>query len=217
MKQNIFITFDLSVFNEVPKLSTGPFKYTQLYDSIKLPLAKIFENVLYKMVDDKIKAFKVLAWALTQCERCAGCELSYLIQFPNEEPRWIRDFIHKAATSVENLINGKFIDSLFHCSALSIMDKHREYTHYGNVMFKNSFRMIDGVVHIQSSLISYLMGTPEGIFIGLSHQNPNSYESREQAIADYYNGVEVIDFAEPIKVEIEVQPTSAVKGILRFE
>ena len=217
MKQETFITFDLSVFNEVPRLSVGPHKYTQLYDSIKLPLAKIFENVLYKMVDGKIKAFKVLSWALVQCEKCAGCELSYLVQFPNEDPRWIRGFIHKVATSVENLINGKFIDSLYHCSALSILDKHREYTYYGNVMFNNSFKMIDGVVHVESSRISYLMGTPEGIFIGLSHQSSNSFQSREQAIADYYNGIEVMDFAEPIKVEIEVMPTSVIRGILRFE
>jgi hypothetical protein len=61
------------------------------------------------------------------------------------------------------------------------------------------------------------MCTDDGLFIGLSHPNGNCFQTREQAIANFYDGMEVIDFAEPIKVEIEVHPTSSVKGILRFE
>ena len=216
MRQNLHITFDLSIFNGIPAFSDCAQNKTVIQREIKTPKAIIFNRVLYKVVDQKIMAFKILAWAKTLDSYITGHELSYLVQFPGEPPRWIKKFAdYSVATSVEDLVNGRFID--LHSHGLIELADFRESHIYSDYCFKKSYKMMDGAVHTAKSVIKYLMGTEDGIFIGLSHPYEDCFETREQAIASKYDGMEVVDFAEPIKVEIEVQPTSAVKGILRFE
>ena len=221
MKKNLHITFDLSIFANVPRVTNHPTLHiTALQHETKTVNSTVFNRVLYKLIDGKIRAFKVLAWALAHETNSCGLERAYLVQFPNESPRWIRRFAddNKVATSVENLVNGRFIDLCRHGFDYEFGLRDFQESHvYSDYVFRRSYEIINGVVHTRNSVISYVMCTEDGLFIGLSHPNGNCVQTREQAIADFYDGMEVIDFAEPIKVEIEVQPTSAVKGILRFE
>lgn len=201
-------TFDLSLFTTLNAPTFGNFavKTHRTY-----PIGDIFNKTFYKVHDDKIKAFKVLAWALRE-----DYTIYYLIQFPNEVPQWIANFMCNGVfSSVENLINGKSLGSneIKRFNAFYEMPVGED----DSVRFNNSFYMNkrDSLVYQTSSAIRYILGTDNGVFIGLQHSSLEHKCSREEVIASTYNNMDVIEFAEPPTIEIKIEVIPQKEFVVR--
>ena len=192
-------TFDLSLFRTLNAPTFGTFAVKTRFT---FPIGDIFNKTFYKVHDDKIKAFKVLAWALGE-----NHTIHYLIQFPNEVPQWIANFMYNGVfSSVENLINGKSLGSN-EIKRYNVFYELPPALEDDSVRFQNSFYINkqDSLVYQTSSVIRYILGTDKGVFIGLQHSSHEHKCSREEVIASTYNNMDVIEFAEPTTIEIKIE------------
>ena len=201
----ICTTFDLTSFENLkaPKLhdlSISDFKYPKAED--------IFNKVFYMEDNGKITAFKILAWALHRGFAMSNY-LEFLIQTPGSSPKWHK-FEKAIYTSVNDLVSCKNIVrfNMLSCRELhleeSVGAERRDSSWY---TFPKSFQFNNELGCVQACLsrIRYFIGTPDGIFIGLEHTEEDMTESADEAKAAHFNGMEVVDFAEPIVVNIKIE------------
>lgn len=197
-------TFDLTSFENLkaPKLnslSLSNFSYPKADD--------IFNKVFYMEDNGKITAFKILAWAVHRGFAMSNY-LEYLIQTPGGSPTWYK-FDQPIYTSVNDLVS---CNNRVRFNMLSYHELHLEesvgacrgdswYTFLKSFQFDNEL----GCVMPRLSRIKYVIGTPDGIFIGLEHTEEDMKESADEAKAAHFNGMEVVDFAEPIVVNIKIE------------
>ena len=201
----ICTTFDLTSFENLkaPKLhdlSIAFFNYPKADD--------IFNKVFYMEDNGKITAFKILAWAAYRGFSLCNY-LEYLIQTPGGSPTWHK-FDQPIYTSVNDLVSCK---NRIHFNMLSCHELHLEESvgarrsKDGYYTFPKSFQFNNELGRVQACLsrIRYFIGTPDGIFIGLEHTEEDMKESADEAKAAHFNGMEVVDFAEPIVVNIKIE------------
>lgn len=164
----------------------------------------IFSKTYYKVYNGKITAFKVLAWAVTD----GFGKLTYLVLFPNGTTEWKVEFLNDAQLSVEDIVNCKEAHyyNLFRCVMACNGGVFRTFCdRYTDCMyFYNSYEMVGNKVVKHISGIHQIYGTPDGVFVRLFHNKPNYFNSEEECKINKFNGMEVVDFADPIKIEIEV-------------
>lgn len=195
------ITFGNKVEN-VPTCAT----LGSINSGITVPYGNdIFNKVYYKEYEGKITAFKVLAWAIVDGFGC----LSFLVLFPNGTTEWKKSFLDNTCQlSVEDVVMGKqrSMRDLFSCCLAcnggvfsDFCDRHCDVFY-----FRNSFRYANGKLEREISGIRQIYGTPDGVFVRLFHTKPNCSSSEEELRANKFNGMEVVDFAEPIKIDIEI-------------
>ena len=69
----------------------------------------------------------------------------------------------------------------------------------------------DGRVCASTTKIEYVVGTPQGIFFGLA-QFENHYATEDECLSATFNGMDIVDFAEPtiIEIKIEIPSTEVV-------
>lgn len=201
----ICTTFDLTSFENLkaPKL------YDQSIGFFDYPKAdEIFNKVFYMEDNGKITAFKILAWALHRGFSMSSY-LQCLIQTPGGSPTWHKIFDKPIYTSVNDLVSCK---NRVRFNMLSHSELHLEesvgarrgdcwYTFSKSFQFNNEL----GRVMPYLSRVRYFIGTPDGIFIGLEHTEEDMKESADEAKAAHFNGMEVVDFAEPIVVNIKIE------------
>ena len=201
----ICTTFDLTSFENLkaPKL------YDQSIGFFDYPKAdEIFNKVFYMEDNGKITAFKILAWALHRGFSMSSY-LQCLIQTPGGSPTWHKIFDKPIYTSVNDLVSCK---NRVRFNMLSHSELHLEesvgarrgdcwYTFSKSFQFNNEL----GRVMPYLSRVRYFIGTPDGIFIGLEHTEDDMKESADEAKAAHFNGMEVVDFAEPIVVNIKIE------------
>ena len=201
----ICTTFDLTSFENLkaPKL------HDQSIATFDYPKAdEIFSRVFYMEDNGKITAFKILAWALHR-GFSMSTYLECLIQTPGGSPTWHKVFDKPIYTSVNDLVSCKnrVRFNMLSCSELHLEESvgaHRGESWY---TFPMSFKFDDelGRVKTYLSRVRYVIGTPDGIFIGLEHIEEDMKESADEAKAAHFNGMEVVDFAEPIVVNIKIE------------
>lgn len=162
----------------------------------------IFDKAYYKVYDGKIIAFKVLAWAVVDCFGT----LSFLVLFPNGTTEWKNKFLDDAYLSVADVINGKETPNLYTrvmaCKGGDFKPFCDRYTEC--MYFYNSYEMVGNKVVKHISGIHQIYGTPNGTYVRLYHEKSNYFSSEEECRAKRFDGMEVVDFAEPIKIEIEI-------------
>ena len=66
------------------------------------------------------------------------------------------------------------------------------------------FSKSDGCVRDSNTKITYLVETPQGMFFGLE-QKDSCYNTKEECLSAKFNGMDIVDFAEPIVVEIKIE------------
>ena len=76
----------------------------------------------------------------------------------------------------------------------------------------------EGRVKDTATKIEYLVGTPQGIFFGLV-QNEDCYNTKDECLSATFNGMDIVDFAEPtiIEIKIEIPSTEVVTRKLVLE
>ena len=89
--RDLICTKSLSIFNE---LNVPSCDLQKIQSGMKFPTKLQFEHIYYTYKNNKLIAFKVLAYCvysrLTTYEKVG---LSFLVQMPNENAQWIEDFL----------------------------------------------------------------------------------------------------------------------------
>ena len=76
----------------------------------------------------------------------------------------------------------------------------------------------EGFVRDSNTKIAHLIETPQGMFFGLE-QKESCYNTKEECLSAKFNGMDIVDFAEPtiIEIKIEIPSTEVVTRKLVLE
>ena len=203
---NISTTFDHTPFADIncPKYNGWGI------DNIKVPNGEgIFHKTFYMLYEGKIMAFKILAWAFGGRERY-NQPIAYLIQTPTFT-KW-HYFNTKFFTSVNDLVEGTnpfeipkvTTCTLFHNAPSECHIKIEHNTYNIEVMQSFLYSKSASKVVQYNTQITYIMGVENGVFIGLT-QRGDCKNTKEETIATQFNGIEIVDFAEPVVVDIRIE------------
>ena len=217
--RNMQSTFDLTSFK---KMNAPKYNCYSISD-ITFPKGEhIFGRTFYAIIDGKIYGLKILAWALN------GRSRAYLIQTPTFT-KWMSLSGIPLFTSVNDLVEGKNkfdIPREWCYETFADIPQNLRITKsyaYGREVrweFKQSFHYSekDGCVCSSATKIEYIVGTPQGIFFGLV-QFAKSYATEDECRSATFNGMDIVDFAEPtiIEIKIEIPSTEVVTRKLVLE
>ena len=202
--RNMQSTFDLTSFK---KMNAPKFNCYSISNTTLPKGENIFGRTFYAIIDGKIYGLKILAWALS-----AGSKKAYLVQTPTFT-KWMSLSDTPIFTSVNDLVEGKnkFDIPLEWCheTFADIPQNLRMTKDYGfgtKWEFNQSFYYSekDGCVYPSTTKIEYIVGTPQGIFFGLV-QFANHYATEDECLSATFNGMDVVDFAEPTVIEIKIE------------
>lgn len=213
--RNMQSTFDLTSF----KAMNAPTYGSYLISNTSLPKGEnIFGRTFYAFIGEKIYGLKILAWALN------GSSRAYLIQTPSFT-RWTNLSDTPLFTSVNDLVEGKnkFIIPLDWASDVFTDNPtslrlfrigHCDWEIRQTFYYSKS----DGRVREDSTKVEYIVGTPQGIFFGLV-QSKDCYKTKGECMSATFNGMDIVDFAEPtiIEIKIEIPSTEVVTRKLVLE
>lgn len=201
--RNMQSTFDLTSFVKMNAPKYGTYHIC----GITFPKGEgIFGRTFYAILDGKIYGLKILAWALSSCKKV------YLIQTPTFT-KWMRLSDTPLFTSVNDLVEGKnrfnipyeWCDETFANAPMGfkITKSEGRNTEWE---FNQSFYYSknDGCVYQSTTKIDYIVGTPQGIFFGLV-QFANHYATEDECLSATFNGMDIVDFAEPTVIEIKIE------------
>lgn len=217
--RNMQTTFDLTSFKQMDAPTYGSYDISD----ITFPKGEhIFGRTFYAIIDGKIYGLKILAWALN------GRSRAYLIQTPTFT-KWMSLSDIPLFTSVNDLVEGKNkfdIPREWCYETFADIPQNLRITKsyaYGREVrweFKQSFHYSekDGCVCSSATKIEYIVGTPQGIFFGLE-QKKDCYNTKEECLSATFNGMDIVDFAEPtiIEIKIEIPSTEVVTRKLVLE
>lgn len=213
MNRAINYTFDSTTLGDTPALCNNG--YYELGGTI--PTDDIFNKVFYMKYEDRITAFKIVAWAGSQYEYGSLRSFYFLVKFPNKNnPIWIhKNRMGKWFTSVENLINGVCEDKPYKSIFITELEGLKEIhdVSFGRnehtIRFNKDWYMSNDIPHNSSSKITHIVGVPNQVIFGLHNYN-NRYESRDALLKATYNNMEIVDFADTITYELkfEITPTT---------
>ena len=217
--RNMQSTFDLTSFKQMNAPKFGAYKI----NGVTIPRGEeLFGRTFYAFIGGKIYGLKILAWALN------GRSRAYLIQTPTFT-KWMSLSGIPLFTSVNDLVEGKNkfdIPREWCYETFADIPQNLRITKsyaYGREVrweFKQSFyySKSEGRVCSSTTKIEYLVGTPQGIFFGLV-QSEGCYSTKDECLSATFNGMDIVDFAEPtiIEVKIEIPSTEVVTRKLVLE
>lgn len=216
--RNMQSTFDLTSFREMNAPKFGAYKI----NGITIPRGeKLFGRTFYAIIDGKIYGLKILAWAIS------GRSNVYLIQTPTFT-RWMNLSDIPIFTSVNDLVEGKDkfyipLDWPFEVLGDKDIPKDLRLLCVGSCRdweIRQSFyySKSEGRVKDTATKIEYVVGTPQGIFFGLV-QRDDCYATKDECLSAEFNGMDIVDFAEPtiIEIKIEIPSTEVVTRKLVLE
>lgn len=197
-------------------------------DSQKFPTKLEFNRTYYKYEGGKLVAFRVLAYAYTCVNKTLSIYgLSYLVQFPNQQPCWKNSFLTQE-TKIFNSPN----DFIMHQSTGNYdIDLCWEI---GRSAFPDiAYAAVIGAkgkvwawsekynrpVNDFNAKFCYFVVCEQGLLICVyeSYGKTKYYLSAEECVKDRLNGLEIVDFAEePVKITINVLPNTPKIHTLRF-
>lgn len=200
-------------------------------DSFDFPNNLEFNKTYYKLDNSgkRLIAFRILAYAVySRLTTYELIELSYLVQFPNEQPRWINGFIgkncHIFASKEDFLhhqITGKnqvylnwscstyVFRSLKRINAISFWGKVYAWSTTQNCPTNDFAPTFTRFLVTKDTLLVQIRDTTCGY--------GKTYLTKEECIQDHIDGLEIIEFAEePIEMNITILPNTKVTHTLRF-
>ena len=213
--RNMQSTFDLTSFREMNAPKFGTYEIC----GITIPRGEeLFGKTFYAIIGENIYGLKILAWAIN------GRAHVYLVQTPTFT-RWMSLSDIPLFTSVNDLVEGKNkfyipVDWSFDAFRDIPTDLRLTRNARRNWEIKQSFyySKSEGRVCSSTTKIEYLVGTPQGIFFGLV-QSEGCYSTKDECLSATFNGMDIVDFAEPtiIEVKIEIPSTEVVTRKLVLE
>ena len=213
--RNMQSTFDLTSFREMNAPKFGTYEIC----GITIPRGEqLFGKTFYAIIGENIYGLKILAWAIN------GRSHVYLVQTPTFT-RWMSLSDIPLFTSVNDLVEGKNkfyipVDWSFDAFRDIPTDLRLTRNARRNWEIKQSFyySKSEGRVCSSTTKIEYLVGTSQGIFFGLV-QSEGCYSTKDECLSATFNGMDIVDFAEPtiIEVKIEIPSTEVVTRKLVLE
>lgn len=213
--RNTQSTFDLTSFREMNAPKFGIYEIC----GITIPRGEeLFGKTFYAIIGENIYGLKILAWAIS------GRSHVYLVQTPTFT-RWMSLSDIPLFTSVNDLVEGKNkfyipVDWFFDAFRDIPTDLRLTRNARRNWEIKQSFyySKSEGRVCSSTTKIEYLVGTPQGIFFGLV-QSEGCYSTKDECLSATFNGMDIVDFAEPtiIEIKIEIPSTDVVTRKLVLE
>ena len=213
--RNMQSTFDLTSFKNLNAPTFGGYAL----HNIRLPKGReLFGKTFYTIIDGTIYGLKILAWALSGCS--AYPKTMFLIQTP-KFTRWLHLYEYPLFTSVDELVKGEnkynipveWDYDVFAKVPSELKMVNRGYSNKRCWEVRQSFYFSkgEGIVRDSNTKIAYLVETPQGMFFGLE-QKEDCYNTKEECISAKFNGMDIVDFAEPtiIEIKIEIPSTEVV-------
>lgn len=215
--RNMQTTFDLSSFEKM----NAPTYSSYSISSTSLPKGEtLFGRTFYAFIDGKIYGLKILAWAIADC----GRSKAYLIQTPSFT-RWTNLSDIPLFTSVNDLVEGKnkfMIPLVWTSDVFTDNPTSLRLVRIGNcdwaIMQSFYYSKSAGRVKADYTKVEYIVGTPQGIFFGLV-QKKDCYKTKDECLSATFNGMDIVDFAEPtiVEIKIEIPSTEVVTRKLVLE
>lgn len=212
--RNMQSTFDLTSFKNLHTPTYGGYAI----HNFRFPKGnELFGKTFYAIIDGTIYGLKILAWALGGCS--ASPKTMFLIQTP-KFTRWLHLYEYPLFTSVNDLVEGnnkydipvEYDYEIFKVTPMSLRMINRGDSGRRDWEIRQSFYFSkgEGYVRDTNSKIAYLVETPQGMFFGLE-QKEDCYNTKEECISAKFNGMDIVDFAEPTIIEIKIEiPTTEV-------
>ena len=198
--------------------------------NIDFPFKLEFEKTYYKHNGNGLIAFRILAYTLNDSD-CSYYKLSYLVQLPNQAPKWEDNFISRKTnvySSVEDYVmsgGSQFVD----LGWASIMATQQVATWQGysdRFFFKGTFYTIKNgaVCESKGHYCNRLFVSKNGWLIGIAKHNLNKYEGengvylhKADAMRVLLDNMIVEDFAEePITIDITILPNTPKTTKIKF-
>ena len=220
--RNMQSTFDLTSFKNLNAPTFGGYAL----HNFRYPKGnELFGKTFYTIIDDTIYGLKILAWALGGCS--TSPKTMFLIQTP-KFTRWLHLYEYPLFTSVDELVKGEnkynipveWDYDVFAKIPSELKMVNRGYSNKRCWEVRQSFYFSkgEGFVRDSNTKIAYLVETPQGMFFGLE-QKEDCYNTKEECISAKFNGMDIVDFAEPtiIEIKIEIPSTEVVTRKLVLE
>ena len=220
--RNMQSTFDLTSFKNLNAPTFGGYAL----HNFRYPKGnELFGKTFYTIIDDTIYGLKILAWALSG--NPSSPRAMYLIQTPTFT-RWTNLPDTPLFTSVNDLVKGEnkyntpveWDYDIFEKTPSELMMVNRGYCSNRSWEVRQSFYFSkgEGFVRDSNTKIAHLVETPQGMFFGLE-QKEDCYNTKEECISAKFNGMDIVDFAEPtiIEIKIEIPSTEVVTRKLVLE
>lgn len=224
---NIQLTRNADIFD---KYNVPTCDLTSIRDAVKFPRNLRFGTTYYKFYNNKLVAFRILAYAvysrLTTYEKVG---LTFLVQLPNNKPQWIEDFITEKTT-----IFGSKESFLAH-QVRGNADTKLDWN-IGRLVFPELARA--AVIGFYGRCWSWdndtnkphnefyprfthLFITDEGMSVYIPKKTCGQFSdvfiSHEDCVKDRLNGMEIVEFAdEPLEINIKIYPNTPKVHTLRF-
>ena len=216
------VTFTQS--NEIfSKFDVPRFKYCHQWfnSNNRFPMGLEFEKTYYKRTENGLMAFRILAYTL--CDVNTPYTITYLVQLPNEQPRWIigfiapntkiyasaEDYILSGGTQSVNLKWQNIYQMGLGCGWRTYMDRF---------FFKGTFYTIKNgaVCECTGHYCNNLLVSKNGWLVQISKRNLENYNgeqgvymSKADAMKALLKDMTITDFAEePISVDITILPNT---------
>jgi hypothetical protein len=196
--------------------------------NVKFPTHLCTGKIYYCMYDNKLTAFKILAYGVYSTYRhYQHIGISYLVQFPGEEPRWIKDFLKEDTRifeSKEDFLthqnNGNHNVDLHWLSNVHL----REITHsnaiclVGKCYAWNKTRLMPYNEFLPCILHFMVIDDTLYICVSKTCSDGKVYLSKEECVADNLNNLDIVEFADEPIIEVNVNFATERKVVhtLRF-
>ena len=226
---NTNLVQSLSVFDSI---NTPSCFYDSIGMSFQMPSNLKFNKTYYKYENGKLVAFRILAYAVVGHVSSTFIGLSFLVQLPNQQPKWVERFLTndtKVFDSKEMFIayqsNSKYCVNLDWVGCSNIYPQLAYAAVIG--LRGKVFNWSDSqscVVRTYSPLFERFMVCEEGTFIYVpkARQCFNNtiekyYLSAQDCVKDRLNGMKIVEFEEePYSIKINVLPNTQKVHTLRF-
>ena len=218
---NVIFTQSTEIFN---KFKVPNFKYCHQWlnhDNL-FPMGLEFEKTYYKRNENGLSAFRILAYTLNDSTH--PYTLSYLVQLPNELPRWINDFINPKTNiyaSVEDYITSGGMQSvnLRWCNIMQAGIAKVWHGYNDRFFFKNDtfYTIKNGAVcESDGHYCAQLLVSKNGWLVRIPKRNLNDYQGEKDVYLNKADAMKVLlkdmpisDFVEdPISIDITILPNT---------
>jgi hypothetical protein len=196
----------------------------------KFPFNIEFEKTYYKYDGKGLVAFRILGYTIDDSDY-SNYKLSYLVQLPNQAPKWESDFITTKTnvySSVEDYVmsGGSQFVNLGWADIMTTQQVSTWHGYSDRFFFKGTFYTIKNgaVCESKGHYCNRIFVTKNGWLVGISKRNLNNYEGengvylhKADAMRVLLDNMEIMDFAEPpINIDITILPNTPKITKLQF-
>lgn len=222
--------------NDVPNYGNANFYNTSFpsVDRLYYPNKIVCNETYYKYCSssNQLVAFRVLAFSYNTIG-----ELTCLIQQPNNQPRWLSNFI--TTNSIIFAKRNDYFEFINGNRKLNIVGDWREdWYSFKRILLNNDYPLKecvsnggtiyasyywdnkDNSVKRTETIIEHIYFTNEICHICVKHKN-GTFSTKEECLAKKVDGLRIVEFAEePLNINITILPNTpkvSVLKVLEFE